>query len=83
VAEVDLINAQKNADAVRAQMRAVGGSVEAAQASARAYRVMEGYLRISAPFGGVITERNVHPAHWWTHAGAGQLPALRLEQVSR
>ena len=27
VAEVDLINAQKNADAVRAQMRAVGGSV--------------------------------------------------------
>src|SRR5215471_5476820 len=61
VAELDLINAQKNADAVRAQMRAVGGSVEAAQASVRALRVMEGYLRMSAPFAGVITERNVHP----------------------
>lgn len=84
VAEVDLINAQKNADAVRAQMRAVGGSVEAARASARAYRVMEAYLRISAPFGGVITERNVHPgALVGPNAGAGQLPVLRLEQVSR
>jgi membrane fusion protein (multidrug efflux system) len=84
VADVDLVNAQKNADAVRAQMRAVGGSVEAAQASARALRVMEAYLRISAPFAGVITERNVHPgALVGPSAGAGQLPALRLEQVSR
>jgi len=84
VAELDLINAQKNADAVRAQMRAVGGSVEAAQASVRALRVMEGYLRMSAPFAGVITERNVHPgALVGPSAGAGQPPALRLEQVAR
>ncbi len=84
VAEVDLITAQKNADAVRAQMRAVGGSVEAAQASARALRTMEGYLRISAPFAGVITERNVHPgALVGPNAGAGQPAALKLEQVSR
>ena len=84
VAEVDLVNAQKNADAIRAQGRAVGGSVQAAQASARALRVMEAYLRISAPFAGVITERNVHPgALIGPNAGAGQLPALRLEQVSR
>jgi RND family efflux transporter MFP subunit len=84
VAEVDLVNAQKNADAVRAQGRAVGGSVEAAQASARALRVMEAYLRISAPFAGVITERNVHPGTLvGPNAGAGQPPALKLEQVSR
>ena len=38
VSEIDLINSQKNADAVRAQMRAMGGSVQAAQASTRALR---------------------------------------------
>ena len=84
VAEVDLVNAQKNADAVRAQGRAVGGSVEAAQASVRAIRAMEAYLRIPAPFAGVITERNVHPGTLvGPNAGAGQPPALKLEQVSR
>ena len=84
VSEIDLINSQKNADAVRAQMRAVGGSVQAAQASTRALRSMEGYLTISAPFNGIITERNVHPGTLvGPNAGPGQLPALRLEQVSR
>jgi len=84
VAEIDLINAQKNADAVRAQVRAVGGSIQAAQASARALQTMQGYLTISAPFNGVITERNVHPgALVGPSAGPGQLPPLRLEQLAR
>jgi membrane fusion protein, multidrug efflux system len=84
VAQIDLVNAQKNADAVRAQMRAVGGTIQAAKASVRALRTMQGYLTISAPFSGVITERNVHPgAFVGPSAGASQLPPLRLEQVSR
>jgi membrane fusion protein (multidrug efflux system) len=84
VAEIDLINAEKSADAVRAQVRAVGGSIQAAQASARALRTMQGYLTIYAPFSGVITERNVHPgALVGPSAGPGQLPPLRLEQLAR
>ena len=84
VAEMDLINAEKGADAVRAQVRAVGGSIQAAQASARALRTMQGYLTIYAPFSGVITERNVHPgALIGPSAGGGQVPPLRLEQLAR
>jgi RND family efflux transporter MFP subunit len=84
VAEVDLINGQRNVEAIQAQMRAVGGSVEAAQAAVRALRVMQSYLTISAPFAGIVTERNIHPgALVGPNAGSGQPPLFKLEQVAR
>ncbi len=84
VSEIDLVNAQKTADAIRAQMQALGGSIQAAKASSRALRALTEYLTISAPFDGVITERNVHPgALVGPGAGAGQPPVLKLEQLSR
>ena len=36
-------------------------NVEAARQALKSVSDMEGYLRIAAPFSGVVTERNVHP----------------------
>jgi membrane fusion protein (multidrug efflux system) len=36
-------------------------NVEAARQALSAVRDMEGYLRVTAPFDGVVTERNIHP----------------------
>ena len=45
---------------------------------------MEAYLRVTAPFSGIITERNVHPgALVGPSGGAAQAPMFRLEQNSR
>src|SRR2546425_8619395 len=61
IAGNELIQAEKVVDAARAQVRAVEGSIQAAQASVAALKDMEAYLNVAAPFNGVITERNVHP----------------------
>lgn len=60
-------------------------AVEADRARVQALREMEGYLLITAPFEGVVTERNAHPGALLGPAsgpGAG-VPMLTLEQVSR
>ena len=47
-------------------------------------RQMEQYLTITAPFDGVVTERNVHPgALVGPQAGAISAPMLRIEQVAK
>lgn len=66
-----------------------GNEVESAQAIVAAdlarldsLRAMEQYLAISAPFDGVITERDVHPgALVGPQGAASSTPMLRLEQV--
>lgn len=80
VAEVDLIVAEKERDAARMLVAAIGRGVEAARAEAAALKQMESYLRISAPFDGVITARHAHPGAL-ASPGAGAL--LILEQVAR
>lgn len=45
---------------------------------------MEAYLKIAAPFDGVVTERNAHPGSLVGPSGASAAaPMLRIEQVSR
>ena len=45
---------------------------------------MEGYLRLTAPFNGVVTERNVHPgALVGPSAGTGSVPMLRIVEHRR
>jgi membrane fusion protein, multidrug efflux system len=58
---------------------------EALKARLQSLREMERYLRVVAPFDGVITERNIHPgAVVGPDGGPGQvLPLLRLEQITR
>ena len=61
VAGNDVVLAQKAVEADQGQIAAAQQNVEAARQALKSVSDMEGYLRITAPFGGVVTERNVHP----------------------
>jgi RND family efflux transporter MFP subunit len=61
VAGNEVTVAEKAADASRNQVLAAQQNVEAARQSLNAIREMEGYLRVTSPFAGVVSERNVHP----------------------
>jgi len=61
VAGNDVVLAQKTMEADQSQISAATQNVEAARQALTSVSDMEGYLRITAPFSGVVTERNVHP----------------------
>ena len=61
VAGNDVVLAQKAMEADQSQISAATQNVEAARQALKSVSDVEGYLRITAPFGGVVTERNVHP----------------------
>jgi RND family efflux transporter MFP subunit len=82
VAENDVIVAGKTVEAAQALVRSYENSINAAQSQVQAVRDLEQYLQIKAPFGGIITERNVHPGAL-VGPGSGSTPLLRLHQVSR
>jgi membrane fusion protein, multidrug efflux system len=72
-----------NEKAARAQVKAIGEDEAAARDAARSAQTTEDYLRIVAPFDGVITERNEHTGSLAGPSGAaGAPPVLRLQQVS-
>ncbi len=80
----ELTIAGKSVDAARAQVLAVESSVKAARAAAKAVQDMERYLQVTAPFDGVITERNVHPGALAGPSGdKAPAPLFRLEQNTR
>ncbi|MQA30809.1 MAG: efflux RND transporter periplasmic adaptor subunit [Luteitalea sp.] len=85
VAGNDVVIAEKAADASQSQVVAAQQSVEAMRQALNAVRDMEGYLRVTAPFAGVVTERNVHPgALVGPSSGAGAAtPLLRLVDNNR
>jgi len=79
VAGNDLLLAQKAVEADQAQVKALSDNVEAARQGLRAVSETEQYLRITAPFEGVITERNIHPG---ALVGPNQsVPMLRVETL--
>jgi RND family efflux transporter MFP subunit len=57
--------------------------VEAARQAAQAVQQLEAYLRVTAPFAGVIIERNVHPAALVGPAGVESSPMVRLVDQRR
>jgi len=80
----DVLVAEKAADTSRDQVEAGRQNVEAARQAASAIREMEGYLRVTAPFAGVVTERNVHPgALVGPGDGTTGVPMVRLVENSR
>jgi RND family efflux transporter MFP subunit len=81
VAGNDLLLAEKTADADRARVRALEKSVDAARAAFDAVSELAAYLRVEAPFEGVVTERRVHPGSLVGPAGGEGL--VRIEQVGR
>ena len=82
IAVNELIVAEKTVEAARAAVKAGEDSVRAAQAAVNALRELEGYLRVTAPFDGVITERLVHPGALVGPAAGASPPLLRIEQNS-
>jgi RND family efflux transporter MFP subunit len=61
VAGNDLVVAQKTVEANQGQIAAAQQNIEAARQALESIRNMEAYLSVTAPFDGVVTERNVHP----------------------
>jgi RND family efflux transporter MFP subunit len=80
VAGNDLEIAERGLEAARAHVNALKSSGGAAEAAVKAVSEMEGYLELTAPFDGVITERNVHPG---SLVGPSTGALLRIEQVAR
>jgi RND family efflux transporter MFP subunit len=84
VAGNEVLVAEKTAEASQSQVVGAQQTVEAARQAVNAIRDMEGYLRITAPFSGVVTERNVHPgALVGPSVTAATAPLLRLVENGR
>ncbi len=84
ISEDELDTAEKTAQADRARVVALRNSAEAAAANLHAAEEMAGYLRIYAPFDGVVTRRNVHPgALVGPETGSStEHSMLRIEEVA-
>lgn len=82
IAGNELIQAEKQLDAERAKATADKSAVEAARAAVKAIQELEAYLRVTAPFSGVVTTRNVHPGAL-VGTGESSLPMFELETVNR
>jgi RND family efflux transporter MFP subunit len=84
ISDQELETAEKMAEADRARVVALRNTTEAARANLRSALDMESYLRITAPFDGIVTKRNVHPgALVGPGGGSGTQPSmLRIEQVA-
>ena len=85
VAGNDVVIAEKTADASQSQIISAQQIVEASRQALNAIRDVEGYLRVTAPFAGVVTERNVHPGALVgpSSAAAASVPLLRLVENTR
>ena len=81
-ARVQLWNA--NEAAALAEVKAIEENERALRDAAGSSQNIEDYLRITAPFDGVITERNVHQGSLASPVSSQtNPPMLRLQQVSR
>jgi membrane fusion protein, multidrug efflux system len=58
-------------------------ALQADQARVQTLRTMEQYLTVSAPFDGVVTERNVHPGALVGPQAGTATPMFRVEQVDK
>jgi RND family efflux transporter MFP subunit len=82
VAENEVIVAEKTMEADRSVMQSLDGAIKAARAAAQSLIDLQDYLKVTAPFDGVITARYVHPGALVGPSG-GSVAMLRLEQNSR
>jgi RND family efflux transporter MFP subunit len=81
VAGNELVQAAKQVEAAQALVRSREQAGRAAAATLRTEKDLEAYLRIAAPFDGVISDRLVHPG---ALVGPGNDVALLvLQQISR
>jgi len=80
VAGNEIVLAEKQVEAGQALVRSRQQASRAAEAAAEAQKSLEAYLRIAAPFEGVVTDRLVHPGA--LVGPAADAPLLVLQQIS-
>lgn len=80
VSGLEVVQAEKSVDAARAAVAASEDSIVAARSAIQPLKDMEGYLKITAPFDAVVTERIAHPG---ALAGPSSGALLKLENNSR
>jgi RND family efflux transporter MFP subunit len=81
VAGNELVLAQKQVESARALAQSKREAQAAAESMVRAQKDLEAYLHIRAPFGGIITERFVHPGA--LVGPNSDSPLLVLQEVAR
>jgi membrane fusion protein, multidrug efflux system len=81
IAGNELVQMEKQIDAQRALIRSRQDSGRAATSSLKALQEMQSYLRITAPFDGVVTERLVHPGA--LVGPAANSPLFTIQQISK
>ncbi len=80
VAGNELVQAEKQVDAAKALLNSRVQASRAAESAVRTLQDLEAYLKITAPFDGVVTERLIHPG---ALAGPGNdVALLTIQQVS-
>jgi membrane fusion protein, multidrug efflux system len=80
IAGNELTQAEKQVDAARAVVNSRMQASRAAESAVRSLQDLQSYLKITAPFDGVVTERMVHPG---ALVGPGNdIPLLEIQQVS-
>jgi len=81
IAGNELILAQKQVEAAQALVAAKRQATQAVQGSVGTLKDLEAYLRITAPFDGVVTDRLVHPG---ALVGPGADPVmLIIQEIAR
>jgi membrane fusion protein (multidrug efflux system) len=80
IAGNELIQVEKQVDAAKALLNSRLQASRATESAVRALQDLQGYLKITAPFDGVVTERMVHPG---ALVGPGNdVALLMIQQVS-
>ena len=80
VAGNELVQAEKQVEAAKALLNSRTQASRAMEAAVRALQDLQAYLKITAPFDGVVTDRMVHPG---ALAGPGNdIALLVIQQVS-
>ena len=85
VAQNDVLVAEQTVAADKGAVSAAEHNVSAARDALRSVAQMESYLTITAPFGGVVTLRNLHPGALTGPAAgqAGTQPIIRIVDTNR
>ena len=85
VAGNDLVLAQKAVDVSQSQVVAAQRNVDAARQAVQSIAEIEKYLNVTAPFDGIVTERNVHPGALVGPASgqSAAMPMVRLVENDR
>src|SRR6185312_7133171 len=69
--------------AAQSKMQADSATAQGEYANYKAQEAMQGYLTVTSPFDGVITERNIHPGALVGPGEANSKPMLILQQLSK